>query len=497
MVSYSVAFVMALVASAILTPLIRNLSLRLKLYDAPNERKLHSHAIPRTGGIAIAIAFMIPTLGIVLTEANIGKLVYRQWQPMLAIFVGGAFVLLLGLADDLRGLRARWKFLLQAAVATFAFWMGFRIEAVSLPFGGMLDMGFFSYLITVVWIVGIINAVNLIDGLDGLAGGIAFFVLVFNFMVAVSNNSFLMALVAAALAGGVLGFLFYNFNPASIFMGDAGSMFIGYVLALAAINSGQKSSTTVALLTPIVALGVPIMDTLFSMVRRFIERQPLFAPDRGHIHHRLLAMGLNHKRSVLVLYGFAVFLVIIASLLHFGGRWQIGVALGIAVVTLAVFAKIVGVSEYVHRRRATRLGIRTKHAEALRKHCFEAQQRAHTISSPDELNGFLSWLLTTIDMKFVDVCKSDDVILYSVENDHYLFREREPLVTTSIPVSGENGSERGFLRFGWHSERGRVTTVTETLLQLIADRVAASWPDVAASLPSARPEGSGDGQNAD
>jgi UDP-GlcNAc:undecaprenyl-phosphate/decaprenyl-phosphate GlcNAc-1-phosphate transferase len=470
MVSYSVAFIMALATAAVLTPLIRNFSFKLKLYDAPNDRKLHDRAIPRTGGIAIAIAFFIPTLGIALTEANIGKLVYENSDAMLAIFVGGILIMLVGLADDLKGMRARWKFLLQAAVASLAFWMGFRIEAVSLPFGGMLEMGFFSYVITVVWIVGIINAVNLIDGLDGLAGGIAFFVLVFNFMVAVSNNSFLMALVAAALAGAVLGFLFYNFNPASIFMGDAGSMFIGYVLALAAVNSGQKSSTTVALLTPIVAMGVPIMDTLFSMVRRFLERQPLFAPDKGHIHHRLLAMGLNHKRSVLVLYGFAVFLVIVAALLHFGGKWQIGVALVIVLVTLAVFARVVGVADYVSRRRATRMGIRTKHAEALRKHCFDAQRRAGEIDSAEELHAFLEWLLQVADMKFVEVCAESEEPVLTVENAAYLVHEREPLVTATIPLFDGSGKERGLWRFGWHSERGRVTTVTETLLQIIADR---------------------------
>jgi len=461
---------MSLATAAALTPLIRNLSFRLKLYDAPTARKLHDRAIPRTGGVAIAIAFFIPTVGIALTEANIGKLVYENSDWMLAIFIGGILVMSIGLLDDLKGMRARWKFLLQAVVASLAFWMGFRIEAVSLPFGGVLEMGFFSYVITIIWIVGIINAVNLIDGLDGLAGGIAFFVLVFNFMVAVSNNSFLMALVAAALAGAVLGFLFYNFNPASIFMGDSGSMFIGYVLALAAINSGQKSSTTVALLTPIVAMGVPIMDTLFSMVRRFLERQPLFAPDRGHIHHRLLAMGLNHKRSVLVLYGFAVFLVVIASLLHFGGNWQVGVALGIAIVTLAVFARIVGVADYVTRRRATRMGIRTKHAEALRLACFEAQRRSGEVTTSEELRGFLAWLLKVADMKFVDVSVSAQGALLTVENSDYRFQEREPLVTAAIPLTDDAGKERALWRFGWHSERGKVTTVTEALLQVIADR---------------------------
>ncbi len=496
MVSYSAAFVISLAVAAILTPLIRDLSFRLKLYDTPNERKLHLRAIPRTGGIAIAIAFFIPTLGIVLTEANIGKLVYRQSNAMLAIFVGGVIVMLAGLFDDLRGLRARWKFLLQAGVATFAFWMGFRIEAVTLPFGGLLDMGFFSYVITLLWIVGIINAVNLIDGLDGLAGGVAFFVVVFNFMVAVSNNSFLMALVAAALGGAILGFLFYNFNPASVFIGDAVSMFIGYVLALAAINSGQKSSTTVALLTPIVAMGLPIMDTLFSMVRRFIERQPLFAPDKGHIHHRLLAMGLNHRRSVLVLYGAAVLLVLIASLLHFGGRWQVGVALVIMVVTLAVFARVVGMAEYVSRRRAARLGIRTKHGEALRRHCFEAQQRANALTTREELRDFLAWLLGKADMKFVEVLDSRQELVLNVENPDYTFREREPLVTAVIPLFDDSGRERCTWRFGWHSERGRVTTVTETLLQVIADRVPfvlangdSQLPHLAAACPPPADDG--------
>jgi UDP-GlcNAc:undecaprenyl-phosphate GlcNAc-1-phosphate transferase len=472
MLSYSAAFLIALACSALLTPLVRDLSLRLKLFDAPNERKLHKRAIPRTGGIAIALAFLVPTVGIVLTEANIGKLVYRQSNAMLAIFAGGVFIMAVGLVDDLRGLRARWKFLLQGALATFAFTMGFRIAAVSLPFGGVLEMGFFSYVITVVWIVGIINAMNLIDGLDGLAGGIAFFVVVFNFVVAVSNNSFLMALVAAAMGGAILGFLFYNFNPASVFMGDAGSMFIGYVLALAAINSGQKSSTTVALVTPIVAMGLPIMDTLFSMVRRFIERQPLFAPDKGHIHHRLLAMGLNHRRSVLVLYGAAVLLVVVAALLHFGGKWQVGVALLIMLVTLAVFARIVGVAEYLSRRRATRLGIRSRHAEKLRAVCFEAQKRAEEVRSRVELEAFLGWLLDVADMKFVECLDAAERALFIVENGDYTFGEREPLVVATIPLFGASKVPISYWRFGWHSERGTVTTVTETLLQVIADRAS-------------------------
>jgi UDP-GlcNAc:undecaprenyl-phosphate GlcNAc-1-phosphate transferase len=213
------------------------------------------------------------------------------------------------------------------------------------------------------------------------------------------------------------------------------------------------------------------------MVRRFLERQPLFATDKGHIHHRLLAMGLNHKRSVLVLYGFAVFLVVVASLLHFGGRWQIGVALVIVLVTLAVFARVVGVADYVSRRRASRMGIRTKHAEALRKHCFEAQRRADEIDSTEGLQAFLAWLLLVADMKFVEVCADGEEPVLTVENAAYQLQEREPLVTATIPLFDGSGKECGLWKFGWHSERGRVTTVTETLLQVIADRAFYELPD--------------------
>jgi UDP-GlcNAc:undecaprenyl-phosphate/decaprenyl-phosphate GlcNAc-1-phosphate transferase len=475
MVSYAVAFLSALCVSTVLTPLIRGFSLKHGWHDEPNSRKVHNRPIPRTGGIAIAIAFLAPVLGIALTRAQIGQLVYENPNYILGIVVGGAVMMLVGLTDDLKGIRAKWKFLLQIGVATFAFAIGFRIEAVSLPLGGALPMGIFSYFITVFWIVGIINALNLVDGLDGLAGGISFLVLVFNFLVAYANNATLMGLVAASLAGAILGFLFYNFNPASIFMGDAGSMFIGYVLALASINSGQKSSTTVALLTPIVAMGLPIMDTLFSIVRRFLERRPIFSPDRGHIHHRLLSLGLNQRRTVLVLYGFAILLVVTAAILHFGGKWQIGVGLLLMVVTFFIFAKVVGVADYFTRRRAHRMGIRTPHGERLRETVFEGQKRAEGITDAEEATVFFQWLLASCEMHFVELYGiGNKRPINVVVNAGYPTGSREPLVTVRVPIYDAENVPVGSLRFGWHSERGKVTSVTETLLQVIADRLCAS-----------------------
>jgi len=472
MISYSVAFALALACSAILTPLVRHLSYRLGLYDPPNERKIHDQAIPRTGGVAMTLAFLVPIVGIALTTADVGRQVYENINFVVGIVVGGVAIMLVGLADDLKGLGAKKKLLLQIVVASFAFAMGFRIESVSLPFGGGLEMGFFSYFVTMLWIVGIVNALNLIDGLDGLAAGIGFLVLLFNFALGFANDSIFVCLIAASLAGAIVGFLFYNFNPASIFMGDAGSMFIGYILALGAINSGQKSSTTVALITPIVAMGVPIMDTLFSMVRRFLERRPIFSPDRGHIHHRLLAMGLNHRRVVLLLYLFSIVLVLIAALVQFGRTWQVGLGLLLMLVVLLVFARLVGVAQYVARRRSHRMGIRTKHGELLRKLIFEALKKTGEVQSPADLEGYLRWLIGETEMKYADVyLGKEKEPRWSADNEGYPEREREPFIRVDTPLLNESGEELGRVRFGWQSERGKVTSVTETLLQVIVDRL--------------------------
>jgi UDP-GlcNAc:undecaprenyl-phosphate GlcNAc-1-phosphate transferase len=198
---------------------------------------------------------------------------------------------------------------------------------------GMLGLPF-----TMLWIAGVINALNLIDGLDGLAGGVALIAIVSTFAISVVHGQPLMILFTAALAGAVLGFLFYNFNPASIFMGDTGSMFLGFVLATTAIQTNQKSSTAVAIIVPIIALGVPIADTLLAMARRAARGAPLFSADRGHIHHRLLALGLSHRQTVLVLYGASIVLGGVALALSYASSsqatWFLLVLSGVAYLAL-------------------------------------------------------------------------------------------------------------------------------------------------------------------
>jgi UDP-GlcNAc:undecaprenyl-phosphate GlcNAc-1-phosphate transferase len=316
MITTAVAFLVSVFVSAVLTPVVRNVALRYRLVDSlAGSRKIHNRAIPRLGGVAIVTAFFTPLLALHHFRTTVGAMFYADRRLVIILLVGGAVIALLGLYDDLRGANARTKFLVQFAVAGFLYWRGLRIDHLATPFGDAIHLGVLGLPFTVLWIVGVINAVNLIDGLDGLAGGISLIAIGTIFVISLTRGEDLMMLFGGALGGAVVGFLFYNYNPATIFMGDTGSMFLGYVLATTSMRASQKSSTAVAILIPLVLLGIPIGDTLLAIGRRALRGRPLFNADREHIHHRLLAHGLSQRQAVLVLYAIAVFLGLAALLL--------------------------------------------------------------------------------------------------------------------------------------------------------------------------------------
>src|SRR2546421_6849059 len=311
------AFALALVIAALLTPNLRRFAEAHGLLDQPNDsRRVHRRAVPRIGGLAVVAAFYAPLLGLLLYETDLGRAFYERSVCGVALLAGGAAIAALGLYDDLRGANAWQKFVVQFGVAGALYWCGYRIEQVSLP-GGALQLGLLAAPITLIWIVGVINAINLIDGLDGLAGGVALCAVLTNLVVSVVRGQAIMTLCMGALAGALIGFLFYNFNPASIFLGDTGSLFLGYVLAVTSIHTHQKSSAVVSLLVPVVALAVPIVDTALAMGRRALTGRPMFTGDRDHIHHRLLGLGLSQRQVVLVLYGASVVLGGVALALAF------------------------------------------------------------------------------------------------------------------------------------------------------------------------------------
>ncbi len=299
------AFILALMIAALLTPNLRRFAEARGLLDQPKDsRRMHRRAVPRIGGLGVVAAFYAPLVGLLVYEPELGRYFYSKGWLGFSFLLGGLAIAALGLYDDLRGANAYQKFAVQFGVAALLYPCGYRIEQISLP-GGALELGILAFPVTVVWIVGIINAINLIDGLDGLAGGVALCAVLTNLVVAAAQPHPIGTLCMATLAGALLGFLFYNFNPASIFLGDTGSLFLGYVLAASSIRTHHKSTTviSVSLLVPMVALALPITDTLLAMGRRAIAGRSMFRGDREHIHHRLLRLGLSHRQVVLVLYG--------------------------------------------------------------------------------------------------------------------------------------------------------------------------------------------------
>ncbi|MBX7220154.1 MAG: undecaprenyl/decaprenyl-phosphate alpha-N-acetylglucosaminyl 1-phosphate transferase [Blastocatellia bacterium] len=311
--TYTLVFFTSLVASFILTPVIRNYAMRRGMVDDSTEhRKIHVGSIPRLGGIGIFLAFFGSLAMLGLIESQVAHNFRDEFPDLLRLFVPCLAMFVLGLTDDLYRLNASVKFVAQILVAICFYFFTAKIGVIANPFtGNLIDLGWLSLPITVLWLVGITNAFNLIDGIDGLAAGSSLFTALAMLCVALATNNVMVVLVICALAGGILGFLKYNFNPATVFMGDSGSLFIGFTLASLAIRGAQEKTTIIAVAIPLVSFGLPIMETLLSVLRRFLAGQPLFSADRRHIHHQLLAKGFSQRQAVIILYGAsAVFAVV-------------------------------------------------------------------------------------------------------------------------------------------------------------------------------------------
>jgi UDP-GlcNAc:undecaprenyl-phosphate GlcNAc-1-phosphate transferase len=302
MTTIIVIFVLSLALSLFFTPVVRRLATKHQVFDHPSERKVHKNPIPRVGGIAIFFAFFLPFFSSIFYPSGVlGLLVFDN--KMIGLICGASLVFGLGLLDDLRNLNHKIKFVVQGLAALIAYVSGIKIALIALPGTEGWALGWLALPVTVFWFLLVINAINLIDGLDGLAAGVSFFTAMVLLVLCATNGRLLIAMGLASLGGAALGFLRYNFNPASIFMGDGGSYFLGYMLAGLSVLGSIKSQATVTILIPIIALGLPLIDTVFAPIRRFVIGQRLFKPDGEHFHHRLLRYGLTQRRAVLILYG--------------------------------------------------------------------------------------------------------------------------------------------------------------------------------------------------
>ncbi|MFW6409410.1 MAG: glycosyltransferase family 4 protein [Halanaerobiales bacterium] len=324
--SYLTAFFSSLLITYVLVPVVKKAAPKIGALDLPDERRLNTEAIPNIGGLAIYLGFMVA----VLLTAEISP-VFK------GIMFGGTFILFVGFVDDLYEISPFWKLMGQIIAAIILILYGVQIEFITNPMGGLLYLGYWSVPITILWVVSITNTLNLIDGLDGLATGITVIAVFTLFFVSLQEGQPNSAILALSLAGAAFGFLKYNFPPAELFMGDSGAMFMGFVLAAISIAGALKSAATVTLVVPLLALGVPIFDTLFAIIRRLYNGKPIGKADQGHIHHRLLALGWSQEEAVLIVYVIS-FLLGLTALAINGTSFGNSLVLIIVVFGLLVYA---------------------------------------------------------------------------------------------------------------------------------------------------------------
>ena len=333
--------IIAFLATILLTIVVKKIAVRYDICAKPNHRSIHKKSIPLLGGIAIFGAFVISlSLLMIFSQTGLSPLI----KEMVVFLAGGGLILLLGIYDDIKGAIWYQKLIVELLAGTIIILFGYKISAVINPFGGTISLGIFSIPFTLLWISGVTNAINLIDGLDGLAAGISFGAACIMMFISLWFNNIASAFPAAILAGSLAAFLIFNFNPAKIFLGDSGSLFLGFILACFSVNGTFRESSAVALLIPIIVLGIPITDTLLAFFRRLVQGVHPFVADKEHIHHRLLNLGLSHKRAVVLInsvsylwgvvavilfidhsaYRYLTLLLILSSLIL--GLWKLGFA---------------------------------------------------------------------------------------------------------------------------------------------------------------------------
>lgn len=427
-----IAFAIAFAAGIILTPLARTLGRRLHLVDVPDGfRKIHTSPIPLAGGYAILAAFFVPLLLLHWFDRDtVATLLDDRYTSLSSLFLGAFVALFLGGADDLWDLRPRWKLLLQLVAASVAFFGGFAIARVSNPFGPPIALGLLSYPVTLLWFLGCMNAINLLDGMDGLAAGVGLFVSLTLLVVSVLMRQVPGVFLLASLSGALLAFLVFNFNPASIFLGDAGSMVIGFLIAGLSLMSSIKAEAAVALLIPFIALGLPIFDTVLAMIRRWARRMPISAADRHHVHHALLSVGMSQRKAALLLYSVCIVLGT-AALLMCEGRNTVALGVlavlgimamvGVRVFNILDFAEIRDriLVDFDHNRRKNQAALAVEHALL----------RMENVQTPEALWNVLHEALAALEL--------DDAVLELRQNG-----SARQLEWHAAPPNGDNAERR-------------------------------------------------------
>ncbi|BAM48162.1 glycosyltransferase family 4 protein [Amphibacillus xylanus] len=335
--TYIYAVLICFGLSLILTPLVKKLAFRIGAVDHPNKRKVHQTIMPRLGGLAIFFSFVI---GILFFQPD--------GQYELPIALGAILIMIVGIIDDKYQIKARYKFIVQLIAALIIVLSGLEITYINFPFGHVIEFGYLSTPITILWIVGITNAINLIDGLDGLAGGVSTIALLTIGGLAISLGDIFVALISFLLVGSTLGFLVFNFYPAKIFMGDTGALFLGYMIGVLSIL-GFKNATLFSLIVPIAILGVPILDTLLAIIRRAVHKKPLYSPDKMHLHHCLLNLGFGHRQTVILIYCISALFSLAAIIFNQSTMWGTTITFFAMAILIELMIELTGIISVNYR----------------------------------------------------------------------------------------------------------------------------------------------------
>jgi UDP-GlcNAc:undecaprenyl-phosphate GlcNAc-1-phosphate transferase len=377
-----VLFTAALLISSVLTHYVRNTALKHGwTCNNVRRRDIHASPIPRLGGVAICVTFLTVSLGYVafyrLRGIGTGFGIYTTF----AVLAPASLMFILGLVDDVRSLGPQLKFGVQIIAGLLLYYGGIRIYFFPIIAGYHELNSVISAILTVLWVLLISNAFNLIDGLDGLSAGSALFSTLVVFVVSLFSGNPFVAVMSVTLAGAILGFLRYNFNPATIFLGDCGSLFLGFMLSAVSLAGAQKSTTLVAVAIPIVSFGLPLLDTFLSVVRRFLSGQPLFGADREHIHHKLLKRGFTHKQAVVVLYGVSAALGLASLLLLYPTGSGTGIVLTVVGVGVWFGVQHLGYHEFAELGRAAK---RTVDQKQIIVNNLSVRRATEELSSADD-----------------------------------------------------------------------------------------------------------------
>jgi len=381
----------------VLTPLVRRFCARFRLVDEPrDDRRVHVTPVPRLGGVAIFLAVLVALSGLLFLHNALTENLHADVRKIIAFLVCATLVLIIGVYDDLRGANAVVKFVALGAVAALFYALGGRIVALSIPFVGGVNLPMIAgLLLTMVWVVGIANAFNLIDGIDGLATGSALFSSLVILVVSLLQGYSYVTVIALVLTGALAGFLRYNFNPASIFLGDSGALLIGFSLAALSIQGSQKSTTAIVVAIPILAFGLPVVDTTITIARRLVSGKPIFLGDREHIHHMLLARGWSQRRVVLVLYAVSAAFGLLAMLFVNSGNGVTAVLLFVVGVAVVVAVGQLRYHEVDELRASVKRNLGERRARATRN--IQVRRACRAVASAGTLNELFEGVLALLE----------------------------------------------------------------------------------------------------